>query len=125
VTRRPSPAQLAAIDYFTSVADGDLPRVDSTRTNTSTYEACVRNGWLVPMDHFPYHAPTDAGRAVLSAAKVRTTTIAVDESALRVLQVAIEHASENEAFNAAEDEVASRLYGQILQAIDQVSGGVR
>ena len=61
-TRKPTPSQAALLDYF---ATG---RPNNVRTPRTTYDVCVREGWLEPVDAFPFHRITDAGRAALAAA---------------------------------------------------------
>ena len=40
---------------------------NSVRVNQDTYRVCVEQGWIVPVEHWPYHETTEAGRQLLPA----------------------------------------------------------
>lgn len=56
---KPTAAQVELIRYFA----GGRPTGRSPKQ--STYEACRRNGWIVPIAAFPFHQTTAAGLAVI------------------------------------------------------------
>lgn len=51
----PSPSQAAAIAYFHNGTRSGV------RFNQASYTACEREGWIEPIDDFPFHRATDDG----------------------------------------------------------------
>lgn len=58
MTRTPTSAQLGLIRHFSG-------RLCGVRVTDETYRVCREQGWIRPIDEWPYHETTDEGRRFL------------------------------------------------------------
>lgn len=67
-TAKPTPAQHKVITYFNG---GPIP---AGRVTEATYAVCRREGWIEPIEEFPFHRTTDLGRQAIGRPAEQSTT---------------------------------------------------